>query len=66
MDETTLVNKLIEHIENNLPSRKYFTNDAYNRLVDDVMEEVIGEKVQEAVCNAKAKLEWDDEFEVYR
>lgn len=60
-----LLKKIVDCIEDRLPSQKYFTGEAYDQLIDDVLEEIFGDKVEEAVMNAKCRLKWNDEFKRY-
>ena len=65
MTKKELLDKLIECIEDELPSEKYYTDEAYNKLIDNVLREVFGEKIQEAVSDAKDKLNWNSDIERY-
>lgn len=65
MTKEKLLDKLIECIEVELPCEKYYTEETYDKLIDDVLREVFGEKMQEAVSSAKDRLNWNSEIERY-
>lgn len=49
-----------------LPGTTLFSEEAYAQLLEDVIYDVFLSKIEDAVEDAKSKLRWDAEYNIYR
>lgn len=57
--------KIVESIQNNLPGTNLYSGEAYIQLIDDVIEDLFGSKVGDAVQRAHNYLYWDEKTKQY-
>jgi|LSQX01.2.fsa_nt_gb hypothetical protein len=61
-----ILGKMVESIQNKLPNPISYTGEAYVELIDYVIEDVIGSKIENAIQSAHQEfIWWNKETERY-
>lgn len=61
--DSMILGKMVESIQSHLPDTRDYSGEAYIQLVDRVIDDLFGSKVEDAVQRAQDYLCWNEETE---